>query len=239
MAEKYKLSSRFSLLALILALTFVWVKETPEVIESSSPLVLETASAKSEKVRDLPKYNSLLPLGNGHELAVSVEISSIEDPETGAYWCGAPFFLDYRGSAKARIIDDFGRIEDEVNLTTPSLVIGTPPNFDYYYYDTYEIDGDLNSYEFIVLDYSSCNGNWIKIVKADRKTHKLVVIPFQVDGEERDKVLTGPNKEDLILSQSRLITTTYDMVRGLVSRQEFIFKDGVFIRVSQTWLGVL
>lgn len=231
LAEKYKLSSRFSLLALILALSFVWVKETPEVTESSSPLVFETSLAKSEKVKDLPKYNSLLHLGNGYELAVSVEISSVEEPETGAYWCGAPFFLDYRGSAKARIIDDSGRIEDEVNLTTPSLVIGPPPNFDYYYYDTYEIDGDLNSYEFIVLDYSSCNGNWIKLIRTDPKTHKFMAIPFQINGEEQNKVFTGPNKEDLVIAPPQLVTTTYDMVRGVFSKQKFIFKDGVFIKV--------
>ncbi len=233
-AEKYKLTSRFVLLALIIASSVVWVGETPSATERRSPQKPEMDVKKLATVRKPPKYSYVLLLGYGQELAVSVEISSIEEPETGAYWCGAPFFLDYRGSAKARIIDTSGRVEDEINLTIPSLVIGHPPNFDYYYYNTYEIDGDLNSYEFIVLDYSSCNGNWIQIVKADPKTHKFVVIPFQIDGEEQDKVLTGPNKKDLVLSQSRLITQTYDMIRGVFSKQEFIFNNGALVRVTQT-----
>ena len=144
----------------------------------------------SETVHDNdsnPKLDYTIPLGNGYQLSVSVNISSIEEPEYGAYWCAAPFLINYRGSAKASILDKSGEIEDEINLTSPDLVIGKPPNYDYYYYKTYDLDGDGNNYEFIVLNYMSCNDNWVKVVMADAETHRFITLPFAIGGEKKTK----------------------------------------------------
>lgn len=237
-AEKYKLLFRLVPLALLIALFIIRTGKTPLPTEGTPLLIPETTGAKeevkgtsSEKVDGLPEFGYSLPLGSEHTLLVNVSISSIEEPEKGAYWCGAPFFLNYYGRAKASILDNFGNVKDEINLTAPSLVIGKPPDHDYYYYKTYDLDGDNHSYEFIILDYSSCNGNWARIVKADAEAHKFVVLPFQIDGEEKDKILTGPNKEDLTFSRARLITKTYDMVLGLFSKREFIYNNGVFVQL--------
>lgn len=238
-AEKYKLPLRLAPLALLIALSVFWARKIPLPTENTPPLITETTGAKeevkgasSEKLIDLPKFDYSLPLGSAHKLSVNVDISSIEKPERGAYWCGAPFLLDYHGSAKARILDNSGKVEDEINLTPPSLVIGKPPDYDYYYYKTYDLDGDSNGYEFIVLEYSSCNGNWVKIVKADVETNKFITLPFRIGGEEKDKILTGPNKEDLIFSPTRLSTKTYEMASGLFIKREFVYNNGSFIQAS-------
>lgn len=238
-AEKYKLSLRLAPLALLVALSIILTRKTPLPTEGASLLISGTIGAKeeakgasSEKVSGLPEFNYSLPLGSEHRLLVNMNISSIEEPENGAYWCGAPFLLDYHGRATASILDNSGRVEDEINLTAPSLVIGKPTGYDYYYYKTYDLDGDKQNNELIILSYSSCNGNWAKIVKADTGAHKFVTLPFRIDGEERDETLTGPHKEDLTFSRGRVSTKTYDMVRGLFSKREFIYKNGVFVQTS-------
>lgn len=242
-AERYKLVLRITLLALLVALPVVWIRKTQTPTAETTPPLPKTTVAKTavkgastvfNKDFRRPRYNYTLPLGDGYKLSVRVIISSLEEPEEGAYWCGAPFLLDYKGDAKARIEDNSGKVEDEMDLTDPSLVLGNPPDYDYYYYKTYDFDGDNNNHEFIVLDYSSCNGNWVRIVKADAETRKFVTIPFQIKGEEKEKILTGPNKEDLVFSSAQLSTKTYDMTNSLFSVQKFFYQDGTFIQTSKS-----
>jgi hypothetical protein len=111
--------------------------------------------------------------------------------------------------------------------------MGKPPNYDYYYYKTYDLDGDGNNYEFLVLNYVSCNSNWIKIVRTDAKTHRFTTLHFLVGGEEKDKILTGPNKEDITFFPAQLSTRAYDMINGTFSKKEFTYKNGVFVQTSK------
>lgn len=208
-------------------------KVVTEVKGNSSVYDNDSGRINSEKLSGPPKLDYAVPLENGYHLSVNVNISSIEEPRSGAYWCAAPFLLNYRGRTTASILDKSGKIEDEINLTSPALVIGKPPNYDYYYYKTYDLDGDGNNYEFIVLDYVSCNSNWVKIVKADVKTHRFVTLPFLVSGEERDRILAGPNKDDLIFFPAQLSIKAYDMINGTFSKKEFTYKNGVFVQTSK------
>lgn len=254
--EKRKL--RLSLLALapLLALPIVWIivwiRKPAAPIQTETPRLSLTDNAKAEvegafqdssgegfrasvveKTIELPELHYTRLLTGGYKLSVSLNISSAEELERGAYWCGAPFLFSYEGGANARILNEFGSVEDEISLTSPALVIGKPPNYDYYYYKTYDLDGDGNSSEFLILDYASCNSNWVKMVKADVKTHKFIELPFLIDGGEKYKILTGPNKDDLTFSRGRITTKTYDMVSGLFHKRVFAYKDDMFIETSQ------
>lgn len=251
LAEKYKLLL-VTILTLLIASSVVLAGETAiingrvfskpsettettvvtEVKGNSSVYDNGSGWANSEKVSNLPKLNYVVPFGNSY-LSVNVTITSIKEPERGAYWCGSPYLLDYYGEAKASILNKSGEVEDEINLTSPTLVIGKHPNYDYYYYKTYDLDGDGNNYEFIVLDYESCNSNWVKIVRADTKTHRFVTLPFLTSGEEKDRILAGPNKDDLIFFPAQLSTKTYDMINGTFSKKEFTYKNGVFVQTSK------
>lgn len=79
----------------------------------------------------------------------------------------------------------------------------------------------------------SCNSDWVKIVKVDAKTHRFVTLPFLISDEERDRILAGPNKDDLIFFPAQLNIKAYDMINGTFSKKEFTYKNGVFIQTSK------
>lgn len=180
-----------------------------------------------------PEFNYSVPLGKGYSLRVNLNIEAIKEPPPGAYWCGAPFYLDYEGEAQAMITNQAGEVIDELELTSPSLILGISPNYDFYYYQLYDLDGDGQKNEFIVLTYFSCNGNWVRVVKVDKKKYKFSTIPFQLSEEIIEKIVVDPHKKDLIFNNGKIIKNSYDMFEGVVYTSTFVYQKGVFMQVDR------
>lgn len=203
----------------------------------------EVKSAKSRKIeekqselitRNLPKLNYSVSIDGDYVLKVDLEIDAIEILQPETYWCGAPFLLDYKGKAQATIINQAGDIVDELELTSPSLVLGTPPDYDYYYYQLHDLDGDGQKSEFLVLKYFSCNGNFVKIVKVVKDRYKFLILPFQLNKETVEEIPVGPNKEDLLVDEGKIRTNSYNVIEGRFYTNTFLYKEGIF-----TWVESL
>lgn len=217
------------------------LKQTPISLKSNVSKE-EVKSAEGSKIgenrseiitTDLPDLNYSVPIGGGYILKVAVDSYAIEILQPETYWCGAPFLLDYKGKARATIVNQAGGIVDELELTSPSLVLGAPPDYDYYYYQLYDLDGDGQKSEFLVLRYFSCNGNFVRIVKVAKDKHRFLTLPFQLNKETVEEIPVGPDKVDLLVDEGKIEINSYEMIEGRYYTDTFVYKEGIFTWVER------
>lgn len=208
----------------------------PKVKPSSFPINVPQYWYEDKAVSyPLPEFAEIFSISEGYKLDIELRTNKIKMLKPGAYWCGAPFYADYEGKATAKIINNDRLTIDELELTSPTLVLGTPPHYDYYYYKPYDLDGDGEKREFILLRYSSCNGNFLKVVRVDKKEKKFKSIPFALEENLVEEVMVDPKKEDFSFANGHLRTTSYDIVTGKFYKNVFEYEKGLFKRIERFW----
>jgi len=206
--------------------------ETPKKVQRE----VKSSSIQPDKIyiEPYPLLSYTLPFSDKYRLIVELRIDYAKTQRSGDYWCGAPFYLDYKGEAAARIVNKENLISDEIELTSPTLVLGSPPNYDFYFYKLYDLDGDGEKSEFMTLTYFSCNGNFLQAIKIDKEKGEFANIPFHLEGGVEEKIFVGPTRKYFNFNNRQLWIKSYDMFVGKFYKDVFKYQNGVFERLTRT-----
>lgn len=174
--------------------------------------------------RTIFTWENEINLENNGKVITELKIFSEKNvTEKDGPYCGFRFGKIYESTAKLFLSYD-NKIVDSTNLTNPELVISDFTEESLTYYKPYDIDGDGEKKEFVIQEYSSCNGNQFSFIRVNKILQKIEKIPIiYQNGSEGFELYVDIGESAFNVQNGNIKVKFYDATQGEFSTNYYKF----------------